>query len=60
MKHIKLCKPQSQESKKEILSQEGVQHNKVEVAKKTKTIRGTRLLSEGLRCVPTGNLVDCD
>ncbi len=52
MKHIKLCKPKSIESKNSFES-------KIK-DKKSKGVKSSILMTEGHGCVPTGNIIDRD
>lgn len=58
MKHIKLCKPKSQNSK--LNKSETIKENKMMGGSSSKISKSTPAISEGLGCVPVGNIVDRD
>lgn len=58
MKHIKMCKPRSQEEKNIKHQNDGAMKN--QNASTTKRGKVLPSVSEGLGCVPSGNLIDQD
>lgn len=60
MKHIKICKPQSEQNKKAGKGFSNDLSEKSSESKKTDSGKNSRFLNEGLGCVPIGNLVGRD
>jgi hypothetical protein len=60
MKHIKVCKPRSQQETKEEKATINNLNEKSMDSKKENSAKGSRFLNEGLGCVPIGNLVGRD